>query len=389
MIEAMTAYTNEIDDVKTAVSEITAQIGLGKLRGNSVGILVCHLDFITSGVVKALCASLPFDIAGVTSIASAVPGNRGLNVLSLLVLTSDDVFFSAALSGPMAAEIRGDPCGDVCRRALKGLPTQPEKCALGLTFMPFIPQWMAGDEILDALDKVSGGVPFFGTLAAGYSPAAEPPFVVFNGEAYTDRLAVVLMSGNVCPRFACVAISENKVSLRKGVVTDSEGNLLREIDGVPAAAYLEELGLADGGKLRWNLTIPVVVNYGDGTGPVSLIVVEQTPEGHIRMGGSVPVNSTFSVGAVDRGDILTGVSTLVESLKETPANAFFFCSCTLRALALKLDQTAELEQAVKLLDVHSTPYLFMYSGGEVAPLYTPDGRTVNRYHNVTVIGCAL
>jgi hypothetical protein len=35
------------------------------------------------------------------------------------------------------------------------------------------------------------------------------------------------------------------------------------------------------------------------------------------------------------------------------------------------------------------PFLFAYAGGEICPLYTQNGRLVNRFHNMTAIGCAL
>ncbi|MDR2175291.1 MAG: FIST C-terminal domain-containing protein [Synergistaceae bacterium] len=390
MIEAITAHTREIDNVNSAVSEILAQIDIGKLRKNSVGILACHAEFILSGVVKTLCASLPFETAGLSSIASAVPGSCGTDALSLLVLTSDDVFFSSALSPALSAENWKASGEDLYRRALEGLPEGAGKCALGLAFMPFIPLRVGGDKILAVLDEASGGVPFFGGLATGYSLTdTPPPFVLFNGEEYTDRLAVVLLSGRVRPRFARVFIAESKVSVRKGIVTASEGNLVKTIDGMPAVSYLEKLGLTDGGKLRWILTIPVIIDCGDGADPVSLVIVDQTPEGYICMGGSVPVNSTFSVGSIDRGDVLAGAADILKLIAEERASVFLFFSCTLRARVLKLEQTAEIGRAAELLD-DSVPYLFTYSGGEFCPLHSGDGdRTDNRFHNVTLIACAL
>jgi hypothetical protein len=387
MIEAMTAYTGEIDDADCAVSEILAQTGAWKLRKNSLGILMCHEDFIATGAVRALSEKLSFDVVGVSTIASAVPGGGGPNVLSLLVLTSDDVFFSAALSRPLAPEDWKVPVEEVYRSALEGLGVRSESCPLGLVFAPFA-LWAGGDEFLRVLDETAGGVPFFGSLPAGHSPVERATFVMFNGGEYDDRLAVVLLSGELRPRFACSSIAEEKISMRKGIVTDSVGNIIKAVNGMPVLSYLEKLGLVSNGELLWTVSIPVSVNYGDGTKPVSLVIVEQTPEGYVRMGGSVPVNSAFSVGSVDRGSVLASVADVIKLVEEEQTSVFFFFSCALRSLVLDLDQTAEIDRLKELMD-GSVPYLFACSGGEICPLGAGDGRLVNRFHNITAIGCAL
>jgi hypothetical protein len=176
--------------------------------------------------------------------------------------------------------------------------------------------------------------------------------------------------------------------MRKGIVTNSDGNLLKEVNGMPVLSYLEKIGLVRNGELLWTISIPVSVNYGDGTKPVSLIMVEQTPEGYVRMGGSVPVNSTISVGSIDRGSILASVADVVKLVEEEQTKVLFFFSCALRSLVLDLDQMAEIERLGELMG-GSVPYLFACSGGEICPLRAGDGRLVNRFHNITAIGCAL
>ena len=73
---------------------------------------------------------------------------------------------------------------------------------------------------------------------------------------------------------------------------------------------------------------------------------------------------------------------------EKQTRAFFFFSCALRGFALNLDGTAEIARVEEILG-SSVPYLFAYAGGEICPLYAKNGKTLNRFHNVTAIGCAL
>jgi hypothetical protein len=385
------------------VSEVLTQLGAEKeFLGNSVGFLMCHPDFVDTGIVRALCKELPFDVVGSTTIDGAVLGGTPAT-LSLLVLTSDDVFFSAALSQPMNKNNLKDVVRGVYLSALKGLSSldasalvgdapagdapaeSGQKCAMALTFASFT-RWVGGDEILRILDEASGGVPVFGLVSTSYTTTMGPP-VLFNGGNYAGRLAAVLLSGNVHPRFATVSIMEEKISKNSALVTNSEGNVLKALDGMPVIEYLEKLGLAENGRLRWEITIPLIVDCQDGIKPVSLIIVDQTPEGYVRMGGSLPLNSTIRIGSIDHDDVLRSIAD-VTGIADKKTNVFFFFSCALRGFAMNLNGTAEVDRVKEILG-DSVPFLFAYAGGEICPLYAQNGRLVNRFHNMTAIGCAL
>ena len=68
MIKSFVATTREVDDVQAAVAEITAALDLEKnLLKNSLGVISCFSDFEETGVLKAICDSLPFDCIGSTT----------------------------------------------------------------------------------------------------------------------------------------------------------------------------------------------------------------------------------------------------------------------------------------------------------------------------------
>ena len=63
MIKTLIAWTAEVDDDKLAVEQIKSQLGLeGGLLRNTVGIVACHYEFVLSGILKAICEALPFDV---------------------------------------------------------------------------------------------------------------------------------------------------------------------------------------------------------------------------------------------------------------------------------------------------------------------------------------
>ena len=71
MITMYTARTSEIDEIDEAIDEIKSQIDLSALKKHSGGLIFCHIDFVESGVVAALCEALPFNVIGMTSMVSA------------------------------------------------------------------------------------------------------------------------------------------------------------------------------------------------------------------------------------------------------------------------------------------------------------------------------
>ena len=71
MIQMMTAFTTEVDEIDDALNEILGQLNLGALKKNSAGIITCHSDFADSGLIEALAERLPFDTIGATTMASA------------------------------------------------------------------------------------------------------------------------------------------------------------------------------------------------------------------------------------------------------------------------------------------------------------------------------
>ena len=96
MINMYTARTSEIDEIDEALAEIESQIDFTALKKNSGGLIFCHIDFVESGVVAALCEMLPFDVIGMTSMANADEHGYSLFELSLTVLTSDEVSMTAS-----------------------------------------------------------------------------------------------------------------------------------------------------------------------------------------------------------------------------------------------------------------------------------------------------
>lgn len=388
MIRSFTAFTSEIDDVELAVSEVLAQLDLeNKLLRNTVGILTCYAEFIESGVVAALCESLPFEVLGTTTIANAARDSLGEMSLAIMVLTSDDVSFTICLTD----SILGEDEAPLRASYEAAVANQTGKPALMVSFAPLLLN-VSGDFYVSAMTVISGGVPNFGTLAVDHNQDYHDSHVIVNGEAWKDRYAFMLIYGDIHPTFYIATISDEKIFPEKGAVTASQGNQLQTVNGISVIDYLQSLGLAknDDGTITGINSFPFIMDYNDGTPPVVRVMFALTPEGYAVCGGDIPVGATLSVGAISTEEVIASTKAALEKTLGAgrPDVALLF-SCIGRYFAQGFDPTAEMEAVIDRFRGTEIPYLLTYSGSELCPVYSGDGKTTNRNHNDTFIICVF
>jgi hypothetical protein len=388
MIRTLTACTSEIDDVELAVSEILEQLDMDGLLGNTVGILTCFADFVESETVKAICDALPFCVVGSTTLGNSTRGSVGTMLLTLMVLTSDDVSFSVGLSEPLLSE---DPAP--LRAAYKSAVAElPEKPVLLVSFAPLLMN-VGGDFYVNAFAEISEGIPNFGMISVDHNNDYNEARIFHNGEAYPNRYAFILFSGNVNPRFFMGSISAAKLFHDKGLVTASQGNQLQTVNGRPVIDYLTSLGLTldVNGTIVGINSFPFIIDYNDGTTPVVRAMFANTPEGYAVCGGDIPVGATLSVGAIDANEIIaTTTEALNSALALDNPDCLLMFSCVGRYFSMGYEPLSEMERVRDIMEANSLPYQFTYSGGEICPVYARDDESItNRNHNDTFVICAL
>lgn len=383
MIKMLTAHTLEIDDAELALEEILEQLDLPhSLMKNAAGLMTCYSEFIDTGVLKALCDALPFDVVGATTLGNADNREQSQMMLSLTVLTSDDIEFSAAYSQSIAGDQRA-PLAEVFEFAKARLSGEPK---LMFTFLPLL-YHVGGDETVATLDSITGGVPAFGTIAIDHTLDYRFAQTFMNGECSKDRLAMLLVCGDIEPQFLIASISEDKIIKQKAIITASKGNVLTEVNHMPILKYMETLGLTKDGKLEGANNIPFMVDTGDGTEPLARAIYAVTPEGYAVCGGVMPVNATLAVGATDYNDVMrTTKHTLERALATGKHSGVIMFSCISRYMALGMDAEAEMRLVQKMLP-KDLPFQFTYSGGEACPVYDRGGEARSRFHNYTFVVC--
>lgn len=384
VLKMLTAFTREIDEVDDAVAEILEQLDMEHtLRGNSLGILTCHEEFLDAGVVKALCDRLPFDVIGGTTLETGMGGEVDSLLLGISVLTSDDVSFATAYTDPLGDEL--SPIERAYGQAAAALPEAPR---LVFTFLP-LSQIFGGELMLGVIDKASGGVPVFGTVACDNPGNPESFITIYNGESSRDRVAIAVASGEIHPRFLIAAITEKKIQRQRAVITESDGSLLMQVNDMPALAFMKELGLTVNDGIEGMSAIPFIVDYNDGAPAVARAMYMVTPEGYIICGAAMPAGATLAIGSIDAAEVLLTAeqaATGVKALGDIQGVLLF--SCLSRIAVLGMERTKEIDVIEKYLG--QVPYHMAYSGGEICPVYgAMEGEQANRFHNFTIIACVL
>jgi hypothetical protein len=378
-----TAFTEEVDEPDVALEELLGQLDLEELKANSLGVLYCYTDFIESDVVEYLARELPFDVIGMSSMASASRADKGLYRLTLAVLTSDDVRFAAASTPPLSAENYQQAIAEAWHEASTRVEA-PARFAIG--FVPFLND-IAGQELLDAFDAASHHTPLWGSIASGTDMTYADCYTIHNDAVKQHSAVFALIEGAVDPEFVVTSIPERNIYEHKAIITKSHGCVLSEVNDTPVLDYMRNLGIIF--NQGDHTTIPLMVDYRDGSQPVALGMYAFLDDGSILCGASMPQGALLSLGEIDPSGILETAQTSIDKLLAlTDKGGFLLLPCVTRFVMLAPRQEDEMAAVIERLK-ETVPYQLGYSGGEFCPVKVEDGGWRNRFHNFTFTACAF
>lgn len=385
MIQTFSAFTSEVDDVESAVTEIREQLAAeDALLKNTIGLITCLPEFIETGVVGALQDALPFDLIGQTTIAASTLGSETLDILNILVITSDELEFVVGQTEPITGE-------NLCLLESSyhaAVGERTEQPAVTLLYGPLLMN-VGGEFFVSAFNELTNNAPVFGSLAVDNTLDYHNSFVIYKGEASRDQLAFINIYGELNPQFYLATISHEKIFDEKGVVTSSAGNQLKTVDDKPAVDFLTSKGLAVNadGVIEGLNSFPYIVDYNDGTPPVVRVIFALTPEGDAVCLGGIPEGSTLGVGYFDDKDIRSTTRKALEAISSSSGKNAILFSCIGRYFTLGFEPEGEVLAARRILDSLGKTYTLAYSGAEICPVTNiADGVSLtNRFHNATFI----
>ena len=401
-MKSATAITYELDDISAAVQDLSSQIREKlELAGESIGLLFAQPDMEVGELSARLKEELGFSIIGGTTAGGATLSNDGHHELAvtLHVMTAPDCHFSAAISPSIATDSK-QRIVDTYQEALSHLHVngQAEEPKMAFCIMPIV-QSYSSDDCLTTLAEATDGLPIFGFVAADDFEFKKQQ-IFLNGECDGDRMALLLISGNVKPVFEVRNLAGSQ-TLSKRQVTKARGNIICEIDGKPAYEYIKEFPfIGEETDVLWNYQFFVEMqNESDNDGVlVSRALNSYDKEsGEISCFANVPQDSYISLLYCNGGDVKDTCEKALEALKVKIDDAgqdgyhystVLIASCSLRNMFLADQKDAEGNLIKEMLPAGLTTS-GLYAFGEIAPTSIRNGKAVNRFHNATITICAL
>ncbi|MDR1893459.1 MAG: hypothetical protein LBQ61_02045 [Spirochaetales bacterium] len=383
MIESQSACTFSFDEPQKAAEEILGQLDLTALSGPAVGLMVCTPEFVRSGAVRAVCQALPFEVIGCTAEGIAFAGEsqdrfpEGSLVLVLRVLTGRGCRFAPGVSDFLRPETETRIEELYSRLSPRlGVPAD-----FLFVFQPHISEF-AGDRTVVVLDRLSGGVPLFGAVVRDEASGGVPRTIIFNGEAYHDRMALLLISG-MESRFDSESLTVSDIRARPIMVTASEDNKLIGVNNKNAASFMENIGVISSGKISVVSACPIMVDNHDGEGWKVCAIYRREEGGALRCGVTILPGAALRVGNFTQDEVLQSTRNFIGKIKKnTGVKNYFIISCFGRSVVL-VDINKEAEMIAEELE--ETGYLFFHAAGEFCPVYDGNGRTVNRFFQYSII----
>lgn len=400
-MKSATAISYELDDITAITTELTTQIKSKLAFGkNTVAILHAQPDMEIAKLSAALSSELGCHVIGGTTAAGTVLTSEGYHELAVVlhVISDDECTFAAAISDSMEINPQ-EKIRDVYQAAYRNLKEQDSNAEPKLVIcMMSIVQSCSSDNSLAELSDICGGLPIFGYNAADDFEFCKQQ-VFFDDEVGGDRMAVLLISGNVKPIFQVENLA-GKQTLEKRLVTKAYGNIICEIDGKPAYEYIKDFPFIDDKtNVLFNYQFFIEMkNAADNDGvPVSRALNTYNKEtGEISCFADVPQDSYIGLRYCDGKDVaITSEMALEEFLNklntadsEYKYSTVLIASCSLRNIFLA-DMKDKEGNLVKEMLPSDLTVSGLYAFGEIAPTSVCDNIAVNRFHNATFTICAF
>jgi hypothetical protein len=382
MVKIVSAHTEELDEADQAVAEILEQVKKSNLHQNSAGLISCHCEFIENGTVKKICEALSFPVIGLTTMSSADNSGYGMYQLSLAILTSDDCTFSASNAVSVSAQNYKASISAAYKEARGKLKADP---SLIIAILPLTRDINITD-ILKHLDAECGGLPIWGSISVDDTTKFKNCQTICCGKNGNLDLAMLLVEGPVKAEFIVTALPDRNINPRKGIITESEGCLIKRVNNMTLMEYFADLGI----ELHPGVdatALPLIADYGPGgKAALGLRLLE---DGAAFCVGEMPVGTSFSIGVIDPPGILeTAEATITKALASGNQGGILMFPCVTRYLMLAPSSEDELKKITALVN-GKIPYWLAYSGGEICPVRGADGKYRNQIHNYTFSALAL
>lgn len=400
MIKSYTVTVKEVDDGAEAAKLAVAGVSSLPLLKNTIGLIIAHPECVPSGVCCEVMGALPFNCVGMTSIAQCAGDEADTYMLSILVLTSDDCEFSCGVSAPIPQDCSEASARSATRRCYgkvsKSLSAEPK---LAIIYSPFYHE-PRQHQFISTVSEISARLPVFGAIANDDKQNMSPHTnarVLADGGLYEDRFALLLISGEVSPKFYIASVTEDAIIMpRVGVITEASGIKLLKVNNVNAHDFFKKIGFLGAeskgkrGVGEGLLSSLFVLHIDDGAGgstDITRIPFKVDAEG-IYCGGPLVEGAAMSVAFNTRDGVIETATRLCERIKSDGGETVIINSCIGRRYGLLGEPMIELEVISKHLMDNFT-YTAAYASGEICPTRVTKDKAFNQDHSQTIVACVF
>jgi hypothetical protein len=370
---------------------------------NTIGFLMCDSRIDYASLIQTLMAALPFPVIGGTTLT--MPLSSVGNELSavLTIFEKEGLTWSIAVSDPFDKPRIPEHMKALYNSCISGLTGTPR---LLIPFIPLIPGMTADvDAVISEIFSLAGNVPVFGGITTDDLDTTKAA-VFAHGKAYSDRMALLALGGNISPVFG-IGSRITAMSEYAPAVTESEGNIVRQVDGMPFCDYMKTIGIDPEERING---LDALVQYGplpvqlkykladdDGVPEMRCISYTNTQDGSAVFSSTLPVGTRLNVGILTKDDVIESARECLRSVTEQMRereqagqsySMLLLVPCVARYFAMIGGQNLEslfLSQEVP----HGLAMSSYYGFCEIAPSLGKNGEIHNRSYNASVVMCAL
>lgn len=376
-MKSASAYTAEVLDTEEAIRDLATQIRATLPDiGKGIGILFASLLYDWEEFLPGLAAELGIEVVGSTGVALLTSQGYKDEGATLLVLSGDDCDHGIALGRPMdrAEEEDAASIGEAARSAYDAARARLGDGGPKLALFLSTPQVGRTDLYIDALVRHTGGkVPFLGGLASDLFKFDQAR-VLAEGCEHEDRFCLVLIGGDCNPLFEVGTVVTDQLDL--STVTGADGYVVREIDGRPAAEFLEKNKVMITTQTSKQFC-PICRKARDGVTIVPRDIRSvDAATGEITLFGDLPEGSRIFVQSVGHSDLEKSAARCIDNLLARIAargadthTCILGVSCVGRMLVLGPYKDVEGRLLRDRLPPHVSVAGF-YAFGEICPLGT-------------------
>lgn len=391
------AITEEIDMREAAdeiISSVRQQITPGK---NSCGLLYYDYEMDGALLCRYLREEFNMDILGCSTIAT-LDNHSGYRDMSAMftLFTADDCDFHMGVTDALTNENAKEKITETFAETRRRAGGEPKlafvlfPCGTDIVF----------DKHIEDLSEMSEHVPIIGGIPSSTSTAEKS--IVWNGNYYLDRAALLLMTGNLHPLISLANVV-SVISDRKDTITRAENTAICQVEGRSFVEYLESYGIDPRKSLDDEVIFfkkyPLLIESEDSSfsqeTPYLRILdrIDWTSGSGIAYAG-IPEGAKVSLAILRREDITKtvekGMGDLFEKIENSGReySTILCITCAARHITLTPHYDDE-GNCIKKLVPPGYNLTGFYSYGELCPIAVEDGKANNQLHNGSIVFCAL